>query len=509
MGLNAITQDEIFFRPLRDIAQMIRARSISAAELVEAMLNRLEAIEPALHSFISIDADGATRQAQHADNTLRRGEPCGLLHGVPLSVKDQFAVRGQPATLASKVFADYVPDFDADVVARVKDAGAVILGKANMYELATGWGVEGFFPIATNPWDPAHSPGGSSSGSAAGVAAGVSYASLASDGGGSTRVPAAYCGVVGIKPTFGCVSYGGSLPRSIEVHGRQVAISKTINSAGVIARTVEDAAIVLAAITTGAAPSTRQEADVFGPADDSLRGVVVGVPRDYVDFELDPEMRDGFEAALALLGEAGADIEEVVFPASSDEIAWMWMTIAYVEMVGSLHDAFKQRPEDFSPELRLRLSAGEKTIALDYFRAAQARASFRSDLADVLRNVNVLATPTVPAAAPSMYELKERSQSLEEVGRLARFTRPYNLSGFPAVSVPCGFTTSGLPLGLQLGAAPSQEPTVLKVAETYQQRTGWHLRHPAFPSASLAGAAATRANEGFEASSHEDRGRAL
>src|SRR5581483_924081 len=208
-------------------------------------------IDPELHSFISVDGAGARLSAQHADEATQRDAKLGGLHGVPISIKDQFAVRGTKTTLASKVFADYVPDFDAAVVESSRQAGAIVLGKANMYELATGWGTVGYFPVAENPWNTRHSPGGSSSGSAAGVAAGLAYASIASDGGGSTRIPASYCGVVGIKPTHGLVNYRGSLPMSLNVCGRSIPIAKTINSVGVISRSVEDAAIVLQVLGEG------------------------------------------------------------------------------------------------------------------------------------------------------------------------------------------------------------------------------------------------------------------
>ena len=481
---------------LREVSDLIHQRSISAAEVAEAVTQRVLALDSRLHSLITFDEAGLSRAARKADEALRRGDDSGPLHGIPITVKDQFATRGLRTTLGSKLFADHVPDYDAAVVERARAAGAIVAGKANMYELATGWGTYGFFPLALNPWSAEHSPGGSSSGSAVGVAAGLAYASLASDGGGSTRVPSNYCGVVGLKPTHGRVSFHGSLPEGPLVHGRQIPISKSISVAGVITRRVEDAAIMLEAIAgwDGRDPASediRMQGVRTGLTGD-LANLVVGVPWDGIQGNLDEESRAVFDAALGVLRDAGATVAEVAAPESLEQIAWMWTTIAYVEMAVSFRDLFDSRPDDFGPELQARLRAGRSTTAEEYFLATQARAKLRSEWLQLLKTCDVVATPTAPAAPPTMRELVDRRSDLQDIGELARYTRPYNMTGLPAVSIPSGFSRSGLPLGLQIGGGPFEEGLVLRVAEAFERRTPWHTRRPPLePSASEAGEAIT------------------
>lgn len=485
-----MTADDLCLMSLREVSDLIRQRNCSALEVTDAVLERIERLDPILHTFITVDEEGARQAAKAADSTSSPGAEKGKLRGVPISVKDHFAVRGLPTTLASKLFADYVTDFDAAVVERTRSAGAVVLGKTNMYELGSGWGTTGHFPLALNPWRPEYSPGGSSSGSAAAVAAGLGYASLASDGGGSVRVPSNYCGVVGLKPTHGRVSYYGSIPSLAGSENKHYVASKTISAAGVIARRVEDVAIVLQTVAgwDGRDPGSEEVVvpDYVASLTGDIGGLVVGVLTDYIAHDVSPENAAAFQQALTVLEQAGARLMELETPKMLDRIGWMWTTIAYVEMAALYGEQLHTHEQCIGPEMQDRIKAGLSTAATDYFLATQARQKLRAEWADLLRTCDVIATPTAPAEPPTMTELTARRSDLQNIGELARYTRPYNMTGFPAITLPDGFSSAGLPLGLQLGGRAFDEATILRAAHAYEMRTHWHERFPIGASSSYA-----------------------
>jgi aspartyl-tRNA(Asn)/glutamyl-tRNA(Gln) amidotransferase subunit A len=359
------------------------------------------------------------------------------------------------------------------------------MGKANMYELGSGWGTFGHFPLAQNPWSFAHSPGGSSSGSAVGVATGLGFASLASDGGGSIRVPANYCGVVGLKPTHGRVSLFGSIPGALNAPQKEV-MAKTISVAGVITRRVEDAAIMLQAISGWDARDVGTKniaVPNFATAMvGNVQNVAIGVPWSYIEQEVAPDNAAAFNLALDVLADAGAKIVTIEPPASLEQIGWMWTTIAYVEMATFYGERFALSPEDFGPELKERIQAGLRTSTTAYSLATQARAQLRAEWLQLFKTCDVIATPTAPAAPPTMLELKERRSDLQNIGELARYTRPYNMTGLPAITVPDGFTAEGLPLGLQIGGRPFEESAILQVADAFERHTSWHECRPTVES---------------------------
>jgi len=472
--------DALFSMSLAELSRSIQRRDISVERVAETILARVQTLNPMLHAFITIDAEGMWRSARQADAALARGDKVGLLHGVPLSVKDHFATRGLRTTAASKLYADCVPDFDATIVERMRDAGALLIGKANMYELGTGWGTSGHFPVALNPWNPAYSPGGSSSGSAVAVATGLGVASLASDGGGSTRVPANYCGVVGLKPTHGRVSFFGSIPESLIAQGQMIA--KTISTVGIITRKVEDAAIVLRVIAgwDSRDPGTEDMGvpDFAVALAGEAHDLVIGVPWAYIERGVTEENAAAFAAALNVLRDAGAKVVAVGSPSSLDRLGWMWTTIAYVEMSVLYGDRFTSSPDEFGPELQDRIRTGLATSARSYFLAMQARIQLRAEWLQLLKSCDAIATPSAPAAPPTMDELVLRRSDLQNIGELARYTRPYNMTGLPAVTVPDGLSAAGLPLGLQIGGRPFDEATVLRVAEAFERRTPWHRNRP-------------------------------
>jgi len=468
---------ELIWLTLAEARQKVMSKTISPLELTAAIFDRIAELNPRLRAFLAVDADRALVEAARLADELASGQLRGPLHGIPIGVKDHFATAGLRTTCASRIYADWIPDFDASVVARARAAGAVVFAKENMYELGTGWGTHGFFPVAISPWDPARSPGGSSSGSAVAVATGMSLASIASDGGGSVRVPSNYCGVTGLKPTNGRASFHGSIPTG--PHGE---IAKTVSTVGAIARTARDTAILLGVIagrdpkdpTSLDAPVPDFEGYLTGTADN----LTIGVPRGYLVDNLLPENGDAFEASLSVMERAGARVRTVAAPSMLDEVARSWQTVAYAEMAAFFGERFAACPDDFGPELQSRIAEGLRTHAVDYFFAEQARLRLASQFRDLLHEVDLLALPTAPGPPPTMAELSARAGDLGNIGQLARYTRPFNLTGMPAITVPGGFTRDGLPLGFEIAGRHLEEGTLLRAADAYQRLTDWHSRRP-------------------------------
>jgi Asp-tRNA(Asn)/Glu-tRNA(Gln) amidotransferase A subunit family amidase len=477
---------------IEEAAGQLRSGTLTATALCEATLERVRTLNPELHALLSVDESGARLAATAADARIetRRAAP---LTGIPISVKDHFATRRLPTTVASALFEGFETGFDAAVVERAVDAGAVVIGKANMYELGSGWGTFGHFPVALNPWNADHSPGGSSSGSAAGVAAGLSLGSIASDGGGSARVPANYCGVVGFKPTHGRVSFFGSIPVP-EGPGPgkpSVRLAKSISAVGVITRTVRDAAIMLGTL---AGHDPRDPGTLLEPADEYIgacvgeaRGVVVGVPWASIRDAVSMDVAEAFDASLRVLESAGARIREMPSPQLLEEVGEIWMTIAYVEMATAYADLYAASPERIGPEMVQRIETGLATSPAAYRDADARRSELRAQFLSAMDGCDVIATPTAPAAPPSMDELRRRASDLQDIGQLAMFTRPHNLTGFPAITVPNGLA-NGLPLGLQIAARSLDERAALRVADAFERRTDWHRLHPPIADTSNPGA---------------------
>jgi aspartyl-tRNA(Asn)/glutamyl-tRNA(Gln) amidotransferase subunit A len=476
-----MTNESLAWLSIEEAARRLRSGDLTAAALCEAALKRIHGLDPALHAFLAVDDDGARLAAEAADHRLRTHRPAPLT-GIPISVKDHFATRRQPTTVASALFEGHQTGYDAAVVERVTEAGAVVLGKANMYELGSGWGTFGHFPVAVNPWNPQYSPGGSSSGSAAGVAAGLAYGSIASDGGGSARVPANYCGVVGLKATHGRISFFGSIPVPEGEPGRPpVRLVKSISAVGLITRSVRDAAIMLGAV---AGHDPRDPGSLLEPVGEYVGGcvgqardVVVGVPWTSIRDVISAEVAEAFDASLRVLEASGAKIREMPSPPLLEEIGEIWMTIAYVEMAAAYGRLYRESPDQIGPEMAQRIETGLATSDAAYDRADARRAELRTQFLTAMEGCDVIASPTAPAPPPSMEELRRRASDLQDIGQLARFTRPHNMTGFPAITVPNGFA-NGLPLGLQIAGRPLDEQAVLRVADAFERRTDWHLMRP-------------------------------
>ncbi len=466
----ATTQD-ILRTSLEAAAEAIRTRRTSPVLLVESCLARIEAVEPRLNAFITLTAELAREQARQAEREIEAGRYKGPLHGMPVAVKDLFATKGIRTTAGSRILADWVPDEDATVVRKLREAGAVLLGKLGMHEFAYGISsVNPHFGDVRNPWDTTKIPGGSSGGSAVAVVACEAYAALGSDTGGSIRIPAALCGCVGLKPTFGRASLGGAVP-----------LSWSLDHPGPLARTARDVALAMTAIA-GHDPrdpvsADRPVPDLLAGIDRGARQLRVGVPTDHVWEECDPAIAAAVRTAIEALARAGAEIREIRWPRAAD-YAKAASAILGVEARAYHEGAFPGRSSEYGPLVRARLVSQGDVDAETYARAMKLLLEARAGGADRdLDGIDVLAMPTVPTRAWTIEQAKEVARPSE----WTRITRIFDLTGQPAISVPCGMDGDGLPIGLQFAARMWDEAAALRAARAYEL-----VRGP-FPLPSLDG----------------------
>lgn len=441
-----------------EAAAALRARRISSTELTRESLARIARLQPKLCAFITLMEEHALQAARRADEELARGEDRGPLHGIPVAVKDVYATRGVRTTCGSKIFADYVPDFDAAVVERLAAAGAVLVGKTNMHELAYGiTSTNPHYGAVRNPWNIERIPGGSSGGSAAAVAAGMVLAAMGSDTGGSIRIPAAYCGTVGLKPTFGRVSRYGVLP-----------LDFSLDHMGPLTGSVRDAALLLNALA-GFDPrdetsSRRPVQDYRPPERRSLEGLRLGLPENFYFERVAPAAAEGVRRAASEAERLGAQ----VVPVRAPDIAAMnaISRIILLAEAAAVMEPYMERRQDIGSDVRLLLDQGRLLSATDYIQAQRLRRVMRDEFRAVWRQVDCLVTPTTPTAAPRIGQNTIETAGASEDVRLAatRFVRAINMLGWPALSMPCGFDPEGLPLGLQIIGPPFQEGRILRVA---------------------------------------------
>ncbi len=456
---------------ISELAPRLRSRQISPVELTRECLGRIDKLNSALNAFITVTAESALVEARAAEAEIARGEWRGPLHGIPIGLKDLIDTAGVRTTSASKLHATRVPIEDAEVVRRMRSAGAVILGKNNLHEFAYGGSsLISHFGEVHNPWDRGRITGGSSGGSAAAVVAGMGYAAIGTDTAGSVREPAALCGCVGLKATYGRVPSRGVIPLSL-----------SLDHVGPLARSVADVAIVLQAIAGfDAADITTAEipvADYLSGMKESPARLRVGVPRDYFFDDLDVEVASAMNHALDAIRTIAAEVKEVRLDVPTDR------TLQKAESYANHAESVAKNPELYDPETVRRIRSGENVSAVEYIEQRRELEAARRRIRSIFSDVDVLVTPTTPMPAPAIAGLKASPEALRPAElRLLRNTRPFNVWGLPAISVPCGFTQSGLPIGLQIAGPPWREDMVLQLAYAYEQATAWHKRECDVPS---------------------------
>jgi aspartyl-tRNA(Asn)/glutamyl-tRNA(Gln) amidotransferase subunit A len=457
-----MTADELCCLSLEDVAARIAAKDVSPVEVTEAVLARIERLNPKLNAFITVSADRARAQARAAEREIAAGTYRGVLHGVPVAVKDLFATKGVRTTAGSKILADWVPDFDATVVAKLNDAGAVSVGKLGLHEFAYGTTSDNVhFGAIHNPWNLDCVPGGSSGGSGSATAAGLAFATLGSDTGGSIRMPAAACGCVGFMPTYGRASLYGAVP-----------LSWTLDHPGPLTRSVRDAAIVMQAIS-GADPldpstEDRPVPDWLDGIERGPRGLCIGVPKRHFWDNLEPEIERLVRKAIADLESAGASVREVDWPQLAQYNA-AFVAVMCAEASSYHAPNFPSRRGDYGAQVATLLDIGLGITGVQYVEGVRFLQEQRRGAADaVLDGVDVLAVPTMPVVAPTI----EDSRKADPGARMAAFTSIFDLSGQPAIAVPCGLTSSGMPASIMFAARRWDEASALRAARAFEMVRG-------------------------------------
>jgi aspartyl-tRNA(Asn)/glutamyl-tRNA(Gln) amidotransferase subunit A len=457
-------------------SQFVRSKKTSPVELTKACLGRIELLNPKLNAFITITGGNALAEARAAEAEIQHGRWKGPLHGIPIALKDNIDTAGVRTTAASELFKDRVPSEDAEVVRKLKNAGAILLGKTNLHEFALGGSSSvSFFGPVHNPWALDRVPGGSSGGSAAATAAGLCFGSLGTDTAGSVRIPACYCGIVGFKPTYGRVSNRGVVPDSW-----------TLDHVGPLCRTVEDAALMLGVIA-GYDPADPSSTDT--PVPDFSHAfkmqaarLRLGVPRIPFFDGLDPEIEKAMAAAIDVLRKLTANLGEAMLPSTSAPLTEIWAKVGGAESYTYHSQWLAESPEKYQAATRQRLVTPPNAVgptqssmelkASAYLQARRELDRLRREIHKVFATVDLLITPTMPSPPVPI------TQGADPTAVSIRNTSPFDVLGLPAISIPCGFTSSGLPIALQIAGAPFAESTVLALAHAYQQATEWHRRSP-------------------------------
>jgi aspartyl-tRNA(Asn)/glutamyl-tRNA(Gln) amidotransferase subunit A len=456
--------DDINSLTISDALDLFQGNKLSARELAEACYRQIERLNPQLNAFITVIEPQAALAAQTPASGERNGS---ALRGIPVAIKDLFDTAGIRTTAGSKFFAEYVPGEDAFVVEKLKQAGAVILGKTNTHEIALGvTGNNPHYGTARNPWNPSRIPGGSSSGSAIAVATGMALGALGTDTGGSIRIPASLCGVVGFKPTFGRISLRGVFP-----------LSWNLDHVGPLTKSVRDAALLLQimAVYDSSDPASVKmlTGEYLRHLDDPVKGrkIVYGAG-EFIDTS-DAEVFKAVQSSRKIFESLGCNVGEI-------DVSWLKEAALANKIMtqsdgAAVHrDRLKEHPEMFGEDIRRRLEDGAKTSSTEYILARRTQAEVRKRLELLFESYDFLITPTTPIAAPTV----EGHDAVEQAGRLTRFTAPFNLAGLPALSIPCGFTKSGLPIGLQIVARAWGESKILNLGHAFEQATEWHKMQP-------------------------------
>jgi aspartyl-tRNA(Asn)/glutamyl-tRNA(Gln) amidotransferase subunit A len=468
-SMSGIQSDDLALLSIREAADLVRGKKASPVELTQACLARIHRANGTLNAFITITEESALEQARAAEAELMQGKWRGPLHGIPIALKDLFDTSGVRTTAGSALFKDRVPTEDAEVVRRLKAAGAVLLGKTNMQEFAFGGAsIVSHFGAVHNPWEPSHIAGGSSGGSSAALAAGLCYGSLGTDTAGSVRLPASHCAIVGLKPTYGLVSTRGVIP-----------LSWSLDHVGPMARTVADTALLLQTIAGYDEKETTSERmtvpDYAQALHEKVSALRIGVPREFFFDGLHPEIATAMDQALSVLRKLTAEVRDVALAANTMETL---RDVVRAAEAYAYHREFVTRsPELYQPLTLKRIRAGAEVTTFAYIQGRRELAQVRRSAAKWIESVDVLVTPTLPILPPAISDPRA-----DDILPTVRNTSPFDVNGWPAISVPCGFSASGLPIGLQIIGPHGGESIVLQLAHAYEQATEWHKRRPALPA---------------------------
>jgi aspartyl-tRNA(Asn)/glutamyl-tRNA(Gln) amidotransferase subunit A len=464
---------------LSEASQQVHSKKISPVELTKACLGRIEQLNPKLNAFITVTADSALVESHAAEAEIQRGRWKGPLHGIPIALKDLVDTAGVRTTGASGLFKDRVPTQDAEVVRRLKAAGAVLLGKTNLHEFAYGGSSAiSYFGPVRNPWNVAYSPGGSSGGSAAAVAAQLCYGAIGTDTGGSIREPAGYCGIVGLKPTYGRVSASGVIP-----------CAWSLDHVGPMTSTVMDAALMLQVI---AGYDLQDPGSIDLPVPDYLATIAastsslrLGIPRAWFYEGLNPDIQSAMENALFVLKRLTRSQHDIA-PLATDGTYASVMNPAFTIVLAETYEYHKdyalKNPELYQASTLKRIRAGADATTPAYVQGRRQLDQIRHSVARVFDDVDLVVTPTSPVPPFKIADLTDPDTNRPKELQMLHNTRPFNMLGLPTISVPCGFTAEGLPIGMQISGPPGAEATVLRLAHAYEQATKWHKRKPATDS---------------------------
>ena len=483
---------ELYELSIKEISELIKKKEVSPVELTKQILNRIERYDGDINSYVTVLSDYAIQKAKKAQDDIASGEYLGPLHGVPIGLKDIFVMKDVRTTAGSKILENFKPLYNATVTQKLLDAGAIIVGKNNMDEFAMGSSNEtSYFGVVKNPWDLQRVPGGSSGGSAAAVAASLCYGSVGTDTGGSIRQPASLCGIVGMKPTYGNVSRFG-----------MIAFASSLDQAGPLTKSVYDAAIILNLIS-GHEP--RDSTSVNAPVPDyvsnlknDIKGLKVGIPKEYFIDGIDAEVLCAVQDAIKLITKLGAEIVEMSLPhteyataayyiiapseASSNLARYDGVKYGYrSQSFDDLLDMYKNtKSEGFGEEVKRRIMIGTYALSAGYYdafynKARKVQTLIRQDFQNAFEKVDVILTPT---AAEPAFKLGEKTSDPIKMYLSDIFTNPTNLAGLPGISLPCGYTNDGLPIGLQFIGKPFDEQNVLNAAYAYESNTDWNKRRP-------------------------------
>lgn len=456
---------DLDFLSISELGIEFRRGRLSPVEATRSQLDRIGALNPDLNAFVDVYEDAALAAAKDSEAELRSGNDRGPLHGVPLGLKDLLDVRGYPTTAGSTFLGSEPAGKDATAVRRLRESGAILLGKQAMHEFAADGPFNRRFGRTFNPWDRDRYTGGSSSGSAVAVSTGMSFGALGSDTGGSVRLPACYCGIVGLKPTYGLVPVSGA-----------VSLAWSLDHIGPLTRTVKDSALMLSAIA-GADSSDPWSAS--RPGDDYVEGIGagisglrVGVPKAFFFSNLHPDIERALGRAIDRLVDLGGEIVEIDLPAAGG-IRDLLFTIQRAEAAAYHGPWFDEHSAEYGPIIRGRIEQGRKDLAVDYALARRMQATIRAETMRIMESVDIVVTPTepIPPFDPTRMEDPTLPPRVE-------WTGPYNITGFPAISVPCGIDADGLPIGMQIGGRPFDEKTVLRAVYAYEQAENWKDRRP-------------------------------